>query len=242
MSTTIAWFSGGITSAVATKLSLEKYDNVSIYFCETNQHHPDNVRFFKECEKWFGAKINILTNTKWKSVDAVLKHGYINSPHGAYCTKLLKKDVRVAIEKIVDFERQIFGFEYEKRQIKRAERFVEQYPKSLGSFPLIDAKLNKQDCLKMLVDAGIELPMMYRLGYSNNNCIGCVKGGMGYWNKIRVDFPEIFKRTSELERLAGHSCIKGKFLDELDPIAGRFEPIELPECGINCEIEMMGAE
>lgn len=31
---------------------------------------------------------------------------------------------------------------------------------------------------------------MYDLGYANNNCIGCVKGGIGYWNKIRIDFPE----------------------------------------------------
>ena len=106
-------------------------------------------------------------------------------------------------------------------------------------FPLIEEKLTKKDCMQMLVDAGIELPMMYRLGYSNNNCIGCVKGGMGYWNKIRVDFPEIFNRTAQLEREAGHSCIKGKFLDELSPEAGRFEKIELPECGIYCEVEGM---
>lgn len=62
---------------------------------------------------------------------------------------------------------------------------------------------------------------------------------MGYWNKIRKDFPEIFKRTAELERKAGHSCIKGVFLDELDPERGRHESIELPECGIYCEVEMM---
>ena len=36
-------------------------------------------------------------------------------------------------------------------------------------------------------------PLMYDLGYPNNNCIGCVKGGMGYWNHIRKDFPEVFE-------------------------------------------------
>lgn len=91
--------------------------------------------------------------------------------------------------------------------------------------------------MKELAESRIELPAMYKLGYSNANCVGCVKGGMGYWNKIRVDFPEIFKRTAELERKAGHTCIKGKYLDELDPNAGRFEAIELPECGIFCEVE-----
>lgn len=237
MKTVIAWFSAGVTSTVAIKIALEKYDNVQIYFCETNQHHEDNKKFISEVEKWYGQKINILTNNKWKSVEAVLNHGYINSPNGAYCTKVLKKDVRIALEKIIDYESQVFGFEYESKQVKRAERFIEQYPNSKAIFPLIDAKLNKKDCMEILIKEGIELPMMYRLGYSNNNCIGCVKGGMGYWNKIRIDFPEIFDRTAKLERKAGHTCIKGVYLDELDPNKGRHENIELPECGIYCEVE-----
>lgn len=239
MKTGIAWWSGGVTSAVATKIALEKYENVQIYFCETNQHHKDNARFMRECEEWYGQKIHVLTNMKWQSVEKVLEHGYINGPTGAYCTKLLKKDVRVALEKMVAFDFQVFGFEHEPRQIKRGERFIEQYPTSKAIFPLIDKKINKAKAMQILVDAKIELPAMYKLGYSNANCVGCVKGGMGYWNKIRKDFPKIFKRTAELERKAGHTCIKGVYLDELDPKAGRFEAIELPECGIYCEVEMM---
>ena len=49
---------------------------------------------------------------------------------------------------------------------------------------------------------------MYKLGYNNNNCIGCVKGGIGYWNKIRVDFPAEFDRMAELERKIGHAVLK----------------------------------
>lgn len=234
----ISWWSGGVTSAVATKKCLESHTDVQIYFCETGQHHEDNLRFKTDCEKWYGQKINVLTNAKWQTVERVLQHGYINGPHGAYCTKLLKKDVRVALEKITVFDWQAFGFEYEPKQVKRGERFNEQYPTAKGIFPLINEKLNKKDCMEILLKAGIELPAMYRLGYSNANCIGCVKGGMGYWNKIRVDFPDRFKRTAELEREAGHSCLKGVFLDELDPERGRHESIELPECGIYCEVEL----
>lgn len=233
---TIAWWSGGVTSAVATKLALQQGD-VQIYFCETGQHHADNLRFLADCEAWYGQKIHTLTNMKWQTVERVLEDGYINGPSGAACTRLLKKDVRIALEKIVNFDGQVFGFEYEPSQMKRAVRFIEQYPASKAVFPLIENKINKKAAMEMLLRAGIELPAMYRLGYSNANCVGCVKGGMGYWNKIRIDFPEIFRRTAELERSAGHSCIKGKYLDELDPAAGRFESIELPECGIYCEVE-----
>lgn len=79
---------------------------------------------------------------------------------------------------------------------------------------------------------------MYDMGYSNNNCIGCVKGGMGYWNKIRVDFPEVFQRMSKLEREIGHSCIKGVYLDELDPDRGRMEDEIMQDCGIMCYLNL----
>lgn len=235
--TFIGWYSGGVTSAVAIKLALNQGYNVQIYFFETLQHHPDNMRFLRDCEKWYGQKIHVMRNKKAGSVKEVLSKGYINSPGGAFCTYKLKKEMRWKIEEMVDFDYQIFGFEHEKRQIARAERFMVEYPDSHAVFPLIQAKMNKMDCMKLVQEAGIELPMMYRLGYSNANCIGCVKGGMGYWNKVRVDFPEIFKQTAELERKAGYSCINGVFLDELDPERGRHEDIELPECGVVCAVE-----
>jgi hypothetical protein len=92
-----------------------------------------------------------------------------------------------------------------------------------------------------LVDrAGIELPAMYRLGYHNANCVGCVHGGMGYWNKIRVDFPQVFARMALLEREIGHSLNKDDggpvWLDQLDPERGDY-PTEIgTDCSILCAI------
>jgi hypothetical protein len=83
----------------------------------------------------------------------------------------------------------------------------------------------------------IEIPEMYKLGFHNNNCIGCVKGGKGYWNKIREAFPKSFNRMAKLERGVGRSCIKGRFLDQLKKTEGRNEPPILPDCGMFCEIE-----
>ena len=62
---------------------------------------------------------------------------------------------------------------------------------------------------------------MYDLGYPNNNCIGCIKGGMGYWNKIRTDFPDVFEHRAKLEKELGFSILKDShgnpvFLDELE--------------------------
>jgi hypothetical protein len=58
---------------------------------------------------------------------------------------------------------------------------------------------------------------------------------MGYWNKIRIDFPDIFKRRSIMERDIGASCINGKYLDELEENAGREQKVILEDCGFFCE-------
>jgi hypothetical protein len=66
---------------------------------------------------------------------------------------------------------------------------------------------------------------------------------MGYWNKIRVDFPEAFERMAKTERelnvaicksYAGDGKRKRVFLDELDPEAGRYDPLPDIECGVLC--------
>jgi hypothetical protein len=103
-------------------------------------------------------------------------------------------------------------------------------------FPLVEKSISKEHAHEILRASGIKRPEMYDLGYPNNNCIGCVKGGRGYWNQIRTDFPEVFWERSKMEREIGHSCINGIFLDELDPGDGRASKIILDDCGIFCQL------
>ena len=86
------------------------------------------------------------------------------------------------------------------------------------------------------------------------NCLGCCKGGMGYWNHLRKVFPDVFDRMAKLERLIGHSCLKEQFtdadgerktrkvfLDELDPERGIHEPMYVEDCGSSgevCELQL----
>ena len=67
-------------------------------------------------------------------------------------------------------------------------------------FPLLEHGISKEEAHQILKASGIKRPVMYDLGYQNNNCVGCVKGGMAYWNKIRKDFPEVFEARAKLER------------------------------------------
>lgn len=253
---TVSWFSAGVSSAVATWLARDVIDK--IIYIHIDDQHEDTMRFVNDCEKWFGKPIEIL-QSEYKNVEnAIISgDGYVNGPNGARCTNLLKKRVRKEWEcdnQWFNFIRYVWGMDC--NEVQRAENLKENMPDFEHLFPLIEKGITKEEAHGIFAKSGIKRPMMYDLGYSNNNCIGCVKGGKGYWNKIRVDFPEVFAKRSAMERELGHTCLKQErarpdepasadnsvflYLDELDPESGRKEGAIIEECGIMCEVISKG--
>lgn len=238
----VAWFSHGDASAVATKLCLQKFgsDRVKVYCIDVGSEHSDNARFRADCERWFGVKIHVVKSAKYADTWTVWRsRRFLKGPEGAPCTQVLKRAVREEHSGMEDV--QAFGFTAEEQD--RAIEFAWRNPEIMLYSPLIEAGLGKNDCHAIVSGAGIEIPAMYRLGYLNNNCIGCVKGGMWYWNKIRQDFPETFSEMAKLERELDHAILKDRtggetkplFLDELKPGKGRKADEPKLECSTGCQ-------
>jgi 3'-phosphoadenosine 5'-phosphosulfate sulfotransferase (PAPS reductase)/FAD synthetase len=227
----ILWFSCGAASAVACKLALAKRPDARIVYQHIESAHADNKRFIADCEKWYGRSIEIISSPFYRDqFDVVKATRYINGPSGARCTTELKKKVRKYFQaQNPTIELQVFGMSAEEKH--RAERLLSDG--NNYAFPLIDANYTKADCYQILGAERIELPVMYKLGFNNNNCIGCVKGGKGYWNMIKKHFPDYFNKMAALEREIGRSCIKNKFLDELLPTEGDHKEPDI-ECGLFC--------
>lgn len=242
MSRRLRWFSAGAASAVATKLDIADHgtDAGPVCYVDTGSEHPDNVRFLADAAEWLGVEIVTLRSDKYADIWQVFKERrFLVGNKGALCTVELKKKVRFAFERPDDV--QVFGYTFDPKDVDRADRFREQNPGVTLHTPLIDRELTKSDCLAMIERAGIELPAMYRLGYLNNNCIGCPKGGLGYWNMIRRDFPDVFDRMARQEREIGHACHHTKeegmiFLDELDPERGDIHTDPDADCSLMCAL------
>lgn len=239
----LVWFSCGVASACAAKLASEKYgDELEVLYCDTLKYeHPDNVRFLNDVSKWISRPIKILKSRKYEDIfDVFDKTGWLIGVKGAKCTTELKKNVRKEYQEPSDTH--VFGLTLDEPN--RITTLEKENPGLWIDWNLRDAGMKKTDCHRMMVGSGIKRPEMYSLGYKNNNCIGCVKGGMGYWNKIRVDFPDTFKRMAKQERKMNVAICKkyiGKkrirvFLDELPPSAGRFDEEPDIECGPQCVI------
>jgi 3'-phosphoadenosine 5'-phosphosulfate sulfotransferase (PAPS reductase)/FAD synthetase len=235
-------FSCGAASAVATKLALAKYghERVEITYSDTGSEHPDNARFLADCERWFGKAITVVRSTKYADTWAVWQgERFIQSQQGAPCTGLLKREPHYPFERPTDI--MVFGYTCE--EVNRATSLRKANFERTIETPLIDAGLSKADCLGMLMRAGIDLPAMYLLGFQNNNCIGCPKGGRGYWNMIRRHFPAQFDRMAALQRELGEGSAfwvekdgTKLTLDKLDPTRGVQHDEPNIDCSLMCHI------
>lgn len=243
MKETIAvWFSCGGASAIAAKLTVEKYGdthNILIVNNPVKEEDADNRRFLNDISNWIGLEIIEATNTEIGTISAYdvwEKRKYMSGVKGAPCTMLLKKEARYQFEKNNKIDWHVLGFTVD--EIDRHERFT-KFERANVLPILIEAKLTKVDCFKILEEAKIDLPFVYKLGYPNANCIGCVKSSSPtYWNHVRKMNPEVFKERAEQSRRIKCKLVKVKgkriFLDELleTDKGGKMKSYE---CGIFCD-------
>ena len=236
----LVWFSCGITSAVAAKMVTDIIPSAEVLYCDTLKYeHPDNVRFIRDIENWIGRKIKILKSDKYSDIyDVFEKTGYLVGPMGARCTTELKKNVRKKYQNVDDTH--YFG--HSSEESGRIAKFKINNPDLKTRWILQENGFTKADCFRLLAQAGIRRPVMYDLGFSNNNCIGCVKGGIWYWNHVRKHFPDHFWKMARQEREMGVSILGQMvdgvwvplYLDELEPGRGRKPKNDYSDCGVLC--------
>lgn len=235
MSRTIAWFSCGAASAVATKMTRAALP----VYCDTGSEHPDNVRFMADCERWFDRKVERLKSSRYEDTwDVWQKRRYLAGIEGALCTVELKVMPRLEFQRPDDVH--VFGYTADALDVARADRLRANYPELKILTPLIERGLNKAACLDMVLRAGIVLPPVYAMGFGNNNCLPCVKAtSPDYWALVRKCFPEKFERMAKLSReLDVRLCRINDvrmFIDEIPLNHPTTNPIQ-PSCDFLCHI------
>ena len=206
MSSIVCWWSGGVTSAVACKVAIDLFglQNCRIIFQDTFNEHDDTYRFKSDCEKWYGKEIETITaiGDTYSSIEETwFKHLSLNTATGAICSYMLKRRVREKWQKENDYKYQVFGFEFNSKEFKRALGISSNHPKAKPIFPLLMVGYDKEKCIEVINEANIKLPDAYLLGFQNNNCLktGCVQGGIGYWQKMKKENIEVFNKMAKVE-------------------------------------------
>ena len=238
------WFSCGAPSAVAAKLTVDAYrwSNAEVLVCNNpvREEGEDNRRFLRDEGEWIGQPIIEITHPQFPraSVEEVWDHEKaMVFPHGAPCTRILKRGARQLWERDHPIDWHVLGFTLEEQA--RHDRFV--LTERSNVIPvLIDAGLTRAACFDIVRQAGLELPEAYRLGYPNANCRGCCKAtSPTYWNHVRTTDPEVFESRAVQSRRLNVRLVRhlGRriFLDEL-PATARGRPLKvMPDCSTFCE-------
>jgi len=229
---------------VATKLAIAEHgDACYIVNAYLKNEHADNRRFLADCEKWFGRTVTVLRDEKYGAdvIEVFRRVQYIKGPSGASCTARLKRGLLRTVEQPGDVL--VLGYTAEEQD--RLDSWLDQWPDRPIITPLIDRGLTKDDCKAMVQRAGIRIPHMYEQGYDNANCIGCVKGGAGYFRAIRQDYPDEFEALAKVESEIGPSAYI--LYHRSGPLKGQRFPLrelpdgpvrrneKLPSCGLFCE-------
>lgn len=235
MTRVLCWFSRGAASAVAWKLTPA---SIAVY-CATGQEHEDSARFQSDCERWVGSTVTTIKSDEYADTwDVWERTGWLAGINGARCTTELKVKPRLAFQRPTDAH--VFGYTADATDVKRAKQLRDNYPELTIRTPLIDAGITKAAVLDMVIRAGIEIPIPYKLGFHNNNCKTCVKAtSPDYWALVRKSYPDDFKRMVELSRKLDVrlSRINDEriFIDEIPANWQTTNPI-VPSCDFLCHI------
>lgn len=241
--TVVVWFSCGAASAVAAWLAVRCYGHrcrVRVVNNPILQEDPDNRRFLLDVERWIGVPIEEARSSEYPSADCSEvweRRRFMAGVSGAPCTMILKRAARQEWEARNAHDFIVMGFTAD--EAARADRFA-RFERSNILPLLIEAGLSKADCFSILASVGLVLPLAYRLGYPNANCIGCVKAsGVTYWNHVRRLHPWVFAERAAQSRRLGARLVKYKgrrvFLDELPADAVGRPMKAAPDCSIFCE-------
>ncbi len=234
---TVGWFSCGAASAIACKL-----ERATPVYCETGSEEEDNKRFLLDCERWFGQRVIRLKSTEYSDTwDVWERRRYLAGIDGAPCTVALKVIPRLEFQRPDDIH--VFGYTADGPDVARATRLRASYPELTVKTPLIERGLTKEACIDMVRRAGIAPPVLYALGFQNNNCLPCVKAtSPAYWALVRKNFPDKFTRMAKLAReLDVRLCRindERRFIDEIPDDHPTTNPIQ-PSCDFLCHIAEM---
>jgi 3'-phosphoadenosine 5'-phosphosulfate sulfotransferase (PAPS reductase)/FAD synthetase len=195
----IVALSGGIASAwVAWWVKNNIEGDRVYYFNDTNWEHPDLYRFLNDLEKKLDIKIT--RDNDGRTPEQVFYDvRMLGSNRTPICSRILKAE---RLQRFVN-EGETVYFGIDLKEYHRAARIGPIYAR-LGvecKFPLIDEMVSKDDTFKLIDSLGIEIPQMYKDGFTHNNCAGgCVRAGKKQWASLIRVYPEIYAERERVEK------------------------------------------
>lgn len=261
-------FSGGRTSAFMSiwlKQNMSEVYDMRFVFANTGWEHPDTLRFVHEVDTRYGLDVawveavprrhtgkssgcRVVTyetaSRNGEPFEAVVAAYGLPNMTFQLCNRELKRNAMQAYAQSIGWENRSYSTAIGIRadETRRVNPKTAEEEKLI--YPLVSMlPTSKDEVLAFFEDFDWDL----RIPEHQGNCIGCVKGGAGYWRAIREDFPEQFEAVAQVESLIDNP--KAWILRHRSgPLAGQRFPLRelpagpavrgevFPSCGLLCEV------
>jgi len=197
-------YSGGMGSYFTTKRILESgvnRDDITLLFTDTKIEDEDLYRFLKDTSDKLG--IPITNYSDGRDVWQVFKDWrYLGNSRIDTCSHVLKRTMTKKYIKQFKPDEVIIYLGFDWTEMNRFERAQKAWLPYTIKSPLCDKPyIDKEDMKLLLARDGIEIPRLYKMGFSHNNCGGgCVKAGIGHFAMLLDKFPERFAEWEQKEQ------------------------------------------
>jgi hypothetical protein len=202
--THIVFFSGGIGSFFTAKRVIEKHgkENVVLLFTDTLIEDEDLYRFMDDASKFFDVPVTKIADgrTPWEVFKDVR---WLGNSRVAHCSHLLKqKTAKKWIKDHFKPDECVLYLGIDWTEEHRTKAPVKNWAPYKVEFPMCEEPyISKDEMLQYLETVGIEIPRLYKLGFSHNNCGGmCVRGGQGHFVNLLKQLPERFEEIEQIEK------------------------------------------
>tara|TARA_Y100000310_G_C20379079_1_gene667177 strand:- start:59 stop:730 length:672 start_codon:yes stop_codon:yes gene_type:complete len=217
----IACFGCGVNSVAGLlKYGLDAYDE--IIFADTGSEKPETYSYLNwiiKDKKW---PITIIDDHYGKSLyDYYFEKKTYPSKVFRTCTSKfkinpLRRYLRKKYGKKETFEMTVYISHEEFHRMKTSDV---KYQKL--NYPLVYDKIDRNDCLKIIQDAGYKIPI-------KSGCYMCPFSKKADWSELKVKHPDLFDKSLQLEK-QGQKFTASKKMPLLITIRGK-ETQDLFEC------------
>ncbi|WP_307016510.1 phosphoadenosine phosphosulfate reductase domain-containing protein [Alicyclobacillus cycloheptanicus] len=206
----VAMFSGGASSAYVAYLMAQRYgkENSILFFTDTLWEHEDNYRFMYDVATYIG--LEVTRRVDGRTPEEVFEETrFLGNSRLAKCSSQLKvRQTVIFIEELrSEGYEPILYFGIGPHEKHRKESLAQLYSHQAlepveTRFPLIDLNLSDSDIKSIIENEWkIELPLMYKMGFSHANCGGrCVRGGFNHYRHLYLTWPDEYRKQEECSR------------------------------------------
>ena len=191
----VCGISGGKDSSALAVYMKNKVPDMEYFFCDTGAELPETYAYLAKLEVVLGKKIIRLNSTRSFDHYFEVFRGTLPSPQMRWCTSLLK------IKPLEDWigDDDVVSYVAIRSDEKSRSGYVSTKSNIKTIFPFIDDDIDHAGVLKILTDAGINLPDYYKWR-TRSGCYFCFFQRKAEWVGLSDNHPDLFERAVAIER------------------------------------------